>query len=151
MRPNYLRRTRYWGAAWTHWRSTSSCGVFVDHVLVVLTEQLQGHSSTLWLIDVEQRAAHLHSVYEDGRVVLARDADHPNARQLRYWSSDDPEWVALQMNRPFLHRDPADDPELNYTLAQRARFSASGIHAPPVDPVSFWSAARWCVVGPDNR
>jgi hypothetical protein len=49
-----------------------------------------GHSSTLWLIDVEQRAAHLHSVYEDGRVVLARDADHPNARQPRYWSTDDP-------------------------------------------------------------
>lgn len=110
---------------------------FVDHVLVVLTEQLQGHSSTLWLIDVEQRAAHLHSVYEDGRVVLARDADHPNAQQPRYWSSDDPEWVALQMNRPFLHHDPADDPELNYTLGQRARFSSSGIDALLLIPLVF--------------
>jgi PAS domain S-box-containing protein len=110
---------------------------FVDHVLVVLIEQLQGHSSTLWLIDVEQRAAHLHSVYEDGRVVLARDADHPNARQPRYWSTDDPEWVALQLNRPFLHHDPADDPELNYTVAQRARFSAFGIHALLLIPLVF--------------
>jgi GAF domain-containing protein len=96
-----------------------------------------GHSSTLWLIDVEQRAAHLHSVYEDGRVVLARDADHPNARQPRYWSTDDPEWVALQLNRPFLHHDPADDPELNYTVAQRARFSAFGIHALLLIPLVF--------------
>jgi hypothetical protein len=43
---------------------------FVDQVLVVLTEQLGGDSSTLWLIDVRQRAAHLYSVCQDGHVVF---------------------------------------------------------------------------------
>jgi len=85
---------------------------FVDQVLVVLTEQLGGHSSTLWLIDVQQRAAHLHSVCQDGRVVVAEDSDHPNAHEPRYWSSDDPGWIALQMKRPFLHNDPVNDPQL---------------------------------------
>jgi len=97
---------------------------FVDQVLVVLTEQLGGNSSTLWLIDVRQRAAHLHSVCQDGQVVLAKDSDHPNAHEPRYWASDDPGWIALQMKRPFLHNDPVHDPQLRYTPAHRARFWA---------------------------
>jgi signal transduction histidine kinase len=110
---------------------------FVDHVLMLLTEQLEGHSSTLWLIDVDQRAAHLHSVCQDGRVVVAEDADHPNAREPRIWSGDDPEWMALQMNRPFLLHDPINDPKLKYTPAQQARFSASGIRALLLIPLVF--------------
>ena len=55
---------------------------FVDQVLLVLTEQLGGDSSTLWLMDVPQRRGHLHSVCQDGRVVLAENSDHPNARNL---------------------------------------------------------------------
>jgi signal transduction histidine kinase len=110
---------------------------FVDHVLMVLTEQLGGHSSTLWLIDVEQRAAHLHSVCQGGRVVLAQDADHPNAREPRYWESDDPEWLTLQMNRPFIHYDPVNDLRLGYTPAQRARFSEFGIWALLLLPLVF--------------
>jgi signal transduction histidine kinase len=110
---------------------------FVDHVLVVLTEQLGGHSSTLWLIDVERRAAHLHSVCEEGRVVTAEYADHPNAQEPRIWSSDDPEWTALQMNRPFLHQDPIHDPRLRYSPAQQARFSSSGIHSLLLIPLTF--------------
>jgi signal transduction histidine kinase len=110
---------------------------FVDHVLMVLTEELGGHSSTLWLIDVEQRAAHLHSVCQDGRVVVAEEADHPNSREPRYWSSDDPEWIALQMNRPFLHHDPINDPQLRYTPAQRALFSSLGIWALLLIPLVF--------------
>jgi GAF domain-containing protein len=110
---------------------------FVDHVLMVLTEELGGQSSTLWLIDVEQRAAHLHSVCQDGRVVVAEEADHPNSREPRYWSSDDPEWIALQMNRPFLHHDPINDPQLRYTPAQRALFSALGIWALLLIPLVF--------------
>ena len=110
---------------------------FVDQVLVVLTEQLGGHSSTLWLVDVQQRAAHLHSVCQDGRVVVAADSDHPNAREPRYWSSDDPEWLALQMKRPFLHHDPVNDSELRYTAAQRARFFGLGIRALLLIPLVF--------------
>jgi signal transduction histidine kinase len=110
---------------------------FVDHVLMVLTEELGGHSSTLWLIDVEQRAAHLHSVCQDGRVVVAEQADHPNSREPRYWSSDDPEWIALQMNRPFLHHDPINDPQLRYTPAQRALLSSLGIWALLLIPLVF--------------
>jgi signal transduction histidine kinase len=110
---------------------------FVDHVLMVLTEQLGGHSSTLWLIDVEQRAAHLHSVCEEGRVVVAQHADHPNAREPRIWASDDPEWIALQTSHPFLHPDPIHDPRLKYTPAQQARFSSSGIHSLLLIPLVF--------------
>ena len=110
---------------------------FVDQVLVVLTEQLGGHSSTLWLMDVEQRAAHLHSVCQDGRVVVAEDSDHPNAREPRYWSSDDPGWIAIQMKRPFLLDDPVDDPQLRYSPAQRAHFSALGIRALLLIPLVF--------------
>jgi len=110
---------------------------FVDHVLMVLTEQLGGHSSTLWLIDVERRAAHLHSVCEEGRVVVAEHADHPNAREPRIWDPNDPEWITLQMNRPFLHPDPIHDARLKYTPAQQARFSTSGIRALLLIPLIF--------------
>ena len=110
---------------------------FVDHVLMVLTEQLGGHSSTLWLIDAERRAAHLHSVCEEGRVVVAEHADHPNAREPRIWDSDDPEWITLQMNRPFLHPDPIHDARLKYTPTQQARFSSSGIRALLLIPLVF--------------
>jgi signal transduction histidine kinase len=110
---------------------------FVDQVLVVLTEQLGGNSSTLWLIDVRQRAAHLHSVCQDGHVVLAKDSDHPNAREPRYWASNDPGWIALQMKRPFLHNDPVHDPHLRYTPAQRARFAALDIQALLLVPLVF--------------
>jgi transcriptional regulator with GAF, ATPase, and Fis domain len=94
---------------------------FVDQVLIVLTEQLGGHSSTLWLIDVQVRKGYLHSVFEDGRVVSGAESDHPNARKPREWASDNPSWIALQMKRPFFLADPIHDPELEYTPAQQAR------------------------------
>jgi hypothetical protein len=48
---------------------------FVDQVLVVLTEQLGAHSSALWLIDTEQRKAHLQLVCQDGRVVAGEHSE----------------------------------------------------------------------------
>jgi PAS domain S-box-containing protein len=99
---------------------------FVEQVLVVLTEQLGGHSSTLWMTDVKERAAYLHSVCQDGRVVPAVESDHPNAREPRYWYGEDPAWVALQMKRPFVLYDPVNDPELRY---MPAHLSALGIRA----------------------
>ena len=110
---------------------------FVDQVLLVLTEQLGGESSTLWLVNVEERKTYLHSVCQDGRVVVAADSDHPNAHEPRLWSSDDPGWIALQKKRPFVHNDPLHDPQLNYTPAQRARFSALGIRALLLIPLVF--------------
>jgi PAS domain S-box-containing protein len=110
---------------------------FVDQVLVVLTEQLEGHSSTLWLIDVQRRRAHLHSICQDGRVVVAADSDHPNAREPREWSSDDPAWIALQMKSPFLLHDPANDPLLMFTATQRAAFAALDIRVLVLIPLVF--------------
>jgi PAS domain S-box-containing protein len=118
---------------------------FVDQVLLVLTEQLGGDSSTLWLIDVQERKAYLHSVCQDGRVVVAEDSDHPNAHQPRQWSSDDPSWVALQMQRPFVLDDPVHDPQLGYTPAQRARFSAIGIRALLLIPLVFGGQLIGCL------
>ena len=110
---------------------------FVDQVLLVLTEQLGGHSSTLWLVDVQKRKAHLHSVCQDGRVVVAEDSDHPNAREPRQWSSDDPSWITLQMKRPFLLNDPINNSQLRYTPDQRARFAALDIRALVLIPLVF--------------
>jgi PAS domain S-box-containing protein len=110
---------------------------FVDQVLAVLTEQLGGHSSTLWLMDVQKRTAHLHSVCQDGRVVVAEESDHPNAREPRCWSSEDPFWLALQLKRPFLQSDLVDDPRLGFTPNQRARFAALGIRALLLVPLVF--------------
>jgi signal transduction histidine kinase len=110
---------------------------FVDQVLVVLTEQLEGHSSTLWLIDIQERKAHLHSVFENGRVITAAESDHPNARTPRQWSSDDPSWISLQMKRPFFLPDPVHDPELRYTPEQRARFEALDIRGLLLIPLVF--------------
>ena len=110
---------------------------FVDQVLLVLTEQLGGHSSTLWLVDVQKRKAHLHSVCQDGRVVVAEDSDHPNAREPRQWSSDDPSWITLKMKRPFLLNDPINNSQLRYTPAQRARFAALDIRALVLIPLVF--------------
>jgi signal transduction histidine kinase len=110
---------------------------FVGQIPLVLTEQLEGHSSTLWLIDVQQRRAYLHSVCRDGRVVLAEDSDHPNAHEPRDWSSDDPGWLALQMKRPLVYHEPVNDPQLYYTPAQRAHFSALGIRAVVSIPLIF--------------
>jgi PAS domain S-box-containing protein len=98
---------------------------FVHQVLVALTEQLGGHSSTLWLVDVEKRIRYLQLVCQDGRVVAAKDSDHPNAREPNEVSSADPGWIALQMKRPFLHYDAVNDPK--YSPAQRAYLSNLGI------------------------
>jgi PAS domain S-box-containing protein len=84
---------------------------FVDQVLVVLTEQLGAHSSSLWLIEIEQRRAFLQLVCQDGEVTTAENSDHPKAREVHEWSSEDPAWIALQMKRPFYHYDAVNDPK----------------------------------------
>jgi GAF domain-containing protein len=106
-------------------------------VLLVLTEQLGGHSSTLWLIDVQQRRGYLQWVCQDGRVVAAKDSDHPNARKPRDWSSDDPGWIALQIKHPFVHHEPVNNPQLGYTPDDRAYFSTLGVHALVWIPLVF--------------
>jgi PAS domain S-box-containing protein len=98
---------------------------FVDQVLVVLTEQLGGHSSTLWLIDVEQRKGYLQLVYEDGRVVAAEHSNHPDAGNTKEWSRDDPGWIALQTKRPFLDHDAIGNPQRRPD--QRKYLSSLGI------------------------
>jgi nitrate/nitrite-specific signal transduction histidine kinase len=110
---------------------------FADQVLVVLTEQLGSHSSTLWLIDVEQRRGYLQLVCQDGRVVAAQHSDHPNAREPQEWSSDDPGWIALQMKRPFLYVDAVNNPRARLTPAQRAYFSTHGIESLVWIPLVF--------------
>jgi PAS domain S-box-containing protein len=107
---------------------------FVDQVLVVLTEQLGAHSSTLWLIDVEERRAFLQLICRDGRVVPAEHSDHPNAQVPHQWSGDDPAWAALQMKRSFLHYDAVDSV---HTPSQRAYFSALGVKSVFLIPLVF--------------
>jgi PAS domain S-box-containing protein len=99
---------------------------FVDQVLVVLTEQLGAHSSTLWLIDIEQRKGYLQLICQEGQVVAAEHSDHPNAREPHEWLSDDPGWIALQMKRAFYYYDAASSV---HTSAQRAHFSALGVQS----------------------
>lgn len=84
---------------------------FVDQVLVVLTEQLGGHSSTLWLLDLKQRKGYLQYVCQDGQVIQAEDSDHPNARKPHEWPRDDPGWIALGRKRPFYDYNAVSDPK----------------------------------------
>jgi GAF domain-containing protein len=109
----------------------------IDQVLVVLTEQLGGHSSTLWRIDVEKRRGALQSVCRDGQVAAAQDSDHPNAFEPQEWSSDDPVWIALQMKRPFLHNADTSSPQAWWTPSQKTYFSVLGIQSLVAIPLVF--------------
>jgi signal transduction histidine kinase len=91
----------------------------VGQVLMVLTDQIGGHSSTLWLINTEERRGYLHSVCQDGRVIAAKDSDHPKTYE---WPDEDPGWQALQMKRPFVYNDPDADWQIR-SPALRALFS----------------------------
>jgi GAF domain-containing protein len=110
---------------------------FVDQVLVVITEQLGGHSSSLWLIDVEQRKGYLRSICQNGRVVAGEQSDHPNAHQPHEWSLDDPSWLALQKRRPFLHYDLIDASQDRHTATQRAYLSSLGVKSVVWIPLVF--------------
>jgi signal transduction histidine kinase len=68
-------------------------------------------------------------VCQDGRVVAAQHSDHPNAREPRQWSSDDPAWIALQVKRPFVHYDAVNNPQATPTPAHRAYFSSLGVRS----------------------
>ena len=108
---------------------------FVDQVLIVLTEQLGGHSSTLWRIDAEQRKAYLQLVCQDGRVVTGRNSDHPNACEPQEWSADDPGWKALQRKHPFLDYHAVHN--ARNTPAQTAYLSALGVESLVWIPLVF--------------
>ncbi|HYY26440.1 MAG TPA: GAF domain-containing protein [Chthoniobacterales bacterium] len=110
---------------------------FVDQVLVVISEQLGGHSSSLWLIDVEQRKGYLRSICQNGRVIAGEQSDHPNAREPHEWSSDDPSWLALQKRRPFLHYDLFNNSQDRHTTAQRAYLSNLGVKSVVWIPLVF--------------
>ena len=79
---------------------------FVGQVLVVLTEQLGGHSSTLWLIEINSGKRICIRCLKMVVLITAEESDHPNARKPRQWTSDDPSWVTLQRKRPFFLSDP---------------------------------------------
>jgi GAF domain-containing protein len=78
------------------------------------------------------------------RTLRARTSDS-QANGSRQWSNNDPSWVALQMQRPFVLDDPVRDPQLGYTPAQRARFSASGIRALLLIPLVFGGQLIGCL------
>ena len=108
---------------------------FVEKVLVVLTEQLGGHSSTLWRIDTELRKGYLQLVCQEGRVVTAQLSNHPNASQPQEWPPDDPGWMALQMKRPFLDYDAVNN--VRHTPIQKAYLIALGVEALVWIPLVF--------------
>jgi PAS domain S-box-containing protein len=109
----------------------------LNQVLVVLTKQLGGHSSTLWLIDAEHRRGHLHSVCQDGCVVRANASGHPNAGEPHEWSSDDPGWLMLQKKRPFVTDDPIGDVRIGYSPVHREYLAALGAQALVWIPLVF--------------
>jgi signal transduction histidine kinase len=106
----------------------------VGQVLVVLTEQIGGYSSSLWLINVEERRGYLHLVCQDGCVVAAKDSDHPNAPY--EWPAEDPGWLTLQMKRPFVYYDPAADSQTR-SPELRTPFAESGIQMLVLIPLVF--------------
>jgi GAF domain-containing protein len=101
---------------------------FLGHVLAVLTEQLGGLSSTLWLLDDDKRHFCLHSVCEGGRVVSAEESGHPLADSPQRIPTADPTWIAIQEKRPFVQYDPAGNVSY-FPPVQRALFAKLGVRA----------------------
>ena len=84
-------------------------GTFLNHVLAVLTEQLGGLASSLWLLDGTRRHLCLHSICEGGRAVTAEESGHPFAQRPHRIPKSSPTWTAIQAKRPFVQYDPARD------------------------------------------
>jgi signal transduction histidine kinase len=101
---------------------------FLGHVLAVLTEQLGGLSSTLWLLDDDKRHFCLHSVCEGGRVVSAEESGHPLADSPHRIPTADPTWIAIQEKLPFVQYDPASNVSY-FPPVQRALFAKLGVRA----------------------
>ena len=77
-------------------------GTFLNHVLAVLTEQLGGLASSLWLLDGAKRHLCLHSICEGGRAVTAEESGHPFAQRPHRIPKSSPTWTAIQAKRPFV-------------------------------------------------
>lgn len=103
-------------------------GTFLDHILAVLTEQLGGLTSSLWLLDGDKRHFCLHSICEGGRVVAAEESGHPFAQKPYQISKAGPTWSAIQAKRPFVQYDPASDAGY-FPPVQRALFAKLGVRA----------------------
>jgi GAF domain-containing protein len=114
-------------------------GTFVDHVLAVLTEQLGGLASSLWLLDGDKRHFCLHSICEGGRVVAAEESEHPFAKKPYRITKASPTWAAIQAKRPFVQYDPASDTSY-YPPVQRALFAKLGVRALVWLPLVFGDA-----------
>jgi GAF domain-containing protein len=103
-------------------------GTFLDHILAVLTEQLGGLASSLWLLDGNKRHFCLHSICEGGRVVAAEESGHPFAQKPYRISKAGPTWSAIQAKRPFVQYHPASDADY-FPPVQRALFAKLGVRA----------------------
>jgi signal transduction histidine kinase len=103
-------------------------GTFLDHVLAVLTEQLGGLASSLWLLDGARRHFCLHSIREGGRVVPAEESGHPFAQKPYRITKASSTWIAIQAKRPFVQYNPASDTGY-YPPVQRALFAKLGVRA----------------------
>jgi signal transduction histidine kinase len=103
-------------------------GTFLDHVLAVLTEQLGGLASSLWLLDSDKDHFCLHSICEGGRVVAAKESGHPFAKKPYRITKASPTWRAIQTKRPFVQYDPVSDTSY-YPPVQRALFEELGVRA----------------------
>ena len=84
-------------------------GTFLNHVLAVLTEQLGGLASSLWLLDGAKRHLCLHSICESGRAVTAEESGHPFAQRPHRIPKASPTWTAIQAKHPFVQYDPTSD------------------------------------------
>ena len=114
-------------------------GTFVDHVLAVLTEQLGGLASSLWLLDGAKRHFCLHSICEGGRVVAAEESGHPFAQRPYRIPKASPTWSAIQAKRPFVQYDPASDTSY-FPPVQRELFVKLGVRALVWLPLVFGDA-----------
>ena len=121
---------------------------FVDQVLVVITEQLGGHSSSLWLIDLEQRKGYLRSICQNGRVVAGEQSDHPNAHEPDFVFQDGRVMTPTEANYPERLRSIPLDERLVQAglaiqltrLANSAKQSAGLAERNELAGGAYWSA-----------
>lgn len=63
---------------------------FLGEVQATLTEQMGAESSAIFFYDAIARAMYLHTLYENGRIILAKDSDHPSAQKVAFLDEQHP-------------------------------------------------------------
>jgi hypothetical protein len=96
---------------------------FLGHLLAEMARQFETDASAVFVIERPERRLFPHLIYEDSRLILGKDSDHPIVKNPRVFADDDPVWLALCRNQPVIRPDPQSDTSRGWTEAHRAYYT----------------------------